>query len=261
MSALRTFLDVRIRMNILIAEDDRVSRTLLREILASDRSYEIAEAADGTEAWSRLEKGAVPDLCILDIIMPGLDGLEVLKRIRADDRLRGVKVILCTARNDRTSVTEAAALSVNHFIIKPYSSRTVLEQVRKVRNQLGGQRRVDAKALVCARLGIDSSTYGRLLQLLLEDAEAVAQAVSADSAGSDPKGPLVRLNALKGASMNLGANHVVAMLSSLELELSAEAPVEAGDVAGTSSRQARIGEKLDSLKAELAQLATEAERN
>lgn len=243
-------------MKILVVEDDRVSRTLLREILDADRSHELTEAADGEEAWSLLEKGPVPDLCILDIILPGLDGLEILKRIRADARLRDMKVILCTARNDRTTVTQAAALSVNYFIVKPYASRTVLEQVQKVRDRLDGSRRLESRTAVCDRLGIDSSTYVKLLRLLVEEVEVVARDVASAAAEGEAKTSLVRLNALKGAGMNLGASQLVGVLSSLELELSAD--VATGG--WTQEQQARIIELLGGLKVENDHLAHEVER-
>ena len=68
-------------MKILIAEDDELSRMLLRDILEKEPGYEVIEAADGQAAWKLLEDGLTPDLCILDVMMPFLDGIGLLKKI------------------------------------------------------------------------------------------------------------------------------------------------------------------------------------
>jgi two-component system, chemotaxis family, chemotaxis protein CheY len=211
-------------MKILIAEDDKVSRDLLREILTRDRSFEIKEAADGEEAWALLEQGLRPDLCILDIMMPNLDGLELLKRIRDDQRFKNTSVILCTALNDRTSVTQAAALSVSYFIIKPYTSKTVLDQVQKVKLRLGGPRRLESPSIVCERLGIGLSSYANLLRMLSDEVPVAIKSVEKGTAYGDLKTPLLKLNALKGAGMNLGANGLVGVVNAVEAELTTDAP-------------------------------------
>ena len=118
-------------MKILIAEDDAVSRLLLRKILASQPHCEVLEAANGLVAWDLLQHGPLPDLCILDIMMPELGGLELLKKIRRDERLKVLKVILCSALKDRQTVIQAAALGIRQYILKPFMSEFVLQQVEQ----------------------------------------------------------------------------------------------------------------------------------
>ena len=68
-------------MKILIAEDDPVSRRILEATLVK-WGYEVSVALDGTEAWEMLQRENAPSLAILDIMMPGIDGLEVCRRVR-----------------------------------------------------------------------------------------------------------------------------------------------------------------------------------
>jgi two-component system chemotaxis response regulator CheY len=255
-------------MKILIAEDDKVSRDLLREILARDRTHEITEAVDGTQAWSLLEDGLRPDLSILDITMPGIDGLDLLKRIREDSRLKSTSVILCTAINDRNTVNQAAALSVNYFIIKPYASKTVLDQVQKVKQRLGAPRRLENPTDVCERLGIGLRSYSHLLTLLTEEVPAVIQCVEKGTAHGEFKGSLLKLNALKGAGMNLGANGLVGVVSAIESELVTDAPSATASESEKMEQlckwaalhHKRALDHIAALKAESAYLITELKR-
>src|SRR5262249_46473737 len=97
-----------LRMKILVAEDDFPSRELLTEILTA-WGYEVLQAANGFEALGQLAHG-LPDLGLLDIQMPLLDGFGVIRQIRCDERYRSLRVIALTAyamREDRERATRA----------------------------------------------------------------------------------------------------------------------------------------------------------
>jgi CheY-like chemotaxis protein len=117
-------------MKILIAEDNAISQELLRKILVS-RGYEVVVAGDGRVAWDLLCQGLNPDLCILDIMMPTMSGLEVLQRIRKDPRFRRLKIILCSALRDRETIAQGATLGIEYYILKPFKPDLVLQQVEK----------------------------------------------------------------------------------------------------------------------------------
>jgi len=113
-------------MQVLIADDTPGIRQLLRHILAPQ--YAISEATDGVEALSQLRAGR-PQLAILDVSMPGLDGLTVCRQIRADRQLASTIVIVTTA--DRVASTERSALQAgaDAFLAKPFSPTHVVELV------------------------------------------------------------------------------------------------------------------------------------
>ncbi len=114
---------------ILIVEDDQLTRTLLRQILASNRSYEIVEARNGKLALSMIEAGLVPDLFIMDVMMPEMSGLELLQKIRADERFHSTEVIICSCVTDRNVIKRAASMQVD-FVVKPFSPEVVREKVK-----------------------------------------------------------------------------------------------------------------------------------
>jgi len=117
-------------MKILVAEDNAISQELLRKILLT-RGYEIVIAPDGRVAWDLLCQGLNPDLCILDIMMPNMSGLEVLQRIRKDNRFKKLKTILCSALRDRETIAQGATLGIEYYILKPFKPDIVLQQVEK----------------------------------------------------------------------------------------------------------------------------------
>lgn len=254
-------------MKLLIAEDDKTSRDLLREILAADRSTELKEAVDGAEAWALLEQGWRPDLCIFDIMMPNLDGLELLKKMRDDPRFKSINVILCTALNDRTTVTRAAALSVNYFLLKPYAREAVLAQVQKVKQSLSLPRRLDSPTMICERLAIGLSSYSTLLRSLTEEVPKTIHSIEKGTAEGDLKSPLLKLNALKGAGTRLGANGLVNVIGGIETDLTKDAPSSNTSEAEKTEQlcrwaglhHKRILDQLDELKTENRFLTSELE--
>jgi len=104
---------------VLVADDEPGMRVLVRATLESDR-YEVIEATDGDEAWALI--GAErPDLVVLDVMMPGRSGLELLEAIRQDPALRATKVVLLTAFRAQADVEAGLNAGADHYLTKPYS--------------------------------------------------------------------------------------------------------------------------------------------
>lgn len=113
-------------IKILIAEDNAVNRELLRELLES-RGYAVVEACDGSEALQLLE--TQPDILLLDIGMPKLDGFAVLQRIRENPRFAALPVLAVTAyamQGDREKVLNAG---FDGYLSKPVDARSLTEQL------------------------------------------------------------------------------------------------------------------------------------
>ncbi|MDC0358047.1 response regulator transcription factor [Oligoflexia bacterium] len=106
-------------MKILIADDDAISRKVLTMNLKK-WGYETVVAKDGTEAWEMLEGEAPPRMAILDWVMPGIDGLEICRRLRADETKRGIYVVLLTGKSDKSFVAQAIEVGVNDYMSKPF---------------------------------------------------------------------------------------------------------------------------------------------
>ena len=105
--------------DVLIAEDDRVSRRALESTL-SKWGHRVRVTNDGTEAWEAIQGPVVPALAILDWMMPGVNGLQLCRRIREGSRTRGVYVILLTARNGKESILEGLDSGADDYIVKPF---------------------------------------------------------------------------------------------------------------------------------------------
>ena len=106
-------------MKILIAEDDPVSRRILEATLVK-WGYEVSVALDGTEAWEMLQRENAPSLAILDIMMPGIDGLEVCRRVRQLPTTTPPYLILLTAMSSKDEVVSGIQAGANDYLSKPF---------------------------------------------------------------------------------------------------------------------------------------------
>jgi CheY-like chemotaxis protein len=104
---------------ILICDNEEILRDLVRASLA-DAGYELLEARDGYESLE-LARRERPDLIVLDMMMPGRSGIEVLSELRADAALADTPVVMLTARAQLGDQAAAAAAGVDRFVTKPFS--------------------------------------------------------------------------------------------------------------------------------------------
>jgi DNA-binding response OmpR family regulator len=119
------------KMKILVAEDDAVTRKILAVTLER-LGWDVVTAKDGDAAWQVFEtlkgKGA-PELAVLDWMMPGLEGIEICRRLRATPGFEFVYVILLTSRGDKQDLSEGLAAGANDYITK---SPSTLSSSRRV---------------------------------------------------------------------------------------------------------------------------------
>jgi two-component system chemotaxis response regulator CheY len=108
-------------MNILIAEDDAPSRHLLRSILTS-WGYAVTVAVDGDEAWNILCEPEHPTLLILDWMMPGIEGTEIVRRLRASEDMYPHYVIIMTSGTSENALALALGAGADDFIAKPFNN-------------------------------------------------------------------------------------------------------------------------------------------
>lgn len=116
--------------SILVADDDPDIRDLVVFKL-EQAGFEVRAVADGSAALTALED-LTPDLVVLDVMMPGLSGLDVLRQIRTMDRLDGVKVLLLTARARDADVDDGYNTGADEYVTKPFSPRELLHRVNSL---------------------------------------------------------------------------------------------------------------------------------
>jgi DNA-binding response OmpR family regulator len=115
---------------ILIVEDEKEIRDLLAHYLRKE-GYALSFAVDGDEGLSRA-RSEKPSLILLDILLPGRDGLEVLREIRADGEIARTPVIMLTAKGDETDRIVGLELGADDYVPKPFSPREVVARVRAI---------------------------------------------------------------------------------------------------------------------------------
>jgi DNA-binding response OmpR family regulator len=115
---------------VLITEDEPNIAESLTFILNRE-GYEVATAVDGEAALQRLRSDP-PDLMILDIMLPRLNGFEVLKQMKADPALHALPVVILTAKGQAHDRRMAEEIGANAFITKPFSNRDIIEQVGRL---------------------------------------------------------------------------------------------------------------------------------
>jgi sigma-B regulation protein RsbU (phosphoserine phosphatase) len=106
-------------MNVLIADDDRMAREILSRTLTR-MGFSVTAVADGAEAWQHLEGVTVPELAILDWMMPRMDGPEVLRRVRRERPLANLYLILLTSLESRSDVIAGLDAGADDYIVKPF---------------------------------------------------------------------------------------------------------------------------------------------
>jgi DNA-binding response OmpR family regulator len=119
------------RRRVLVVDDEANIREVLSQYLALD-GYVVAQAADGAEAL-RLAQSAPPDLIILDLMLPGIDGLEVCRRLRASS---AVPILMLTARSDEADKIEGFRAGSDDYVTKPFSPREVLLRVQAIMRRI-----------------------------------------------------------------------------------------------------------------------------
>ncbi len=135
---------------VLVVDDEPHIRAVLRGYLEAD-GFAVSEAADGEAAVRRLRDDA-PDLVLLDVMMPGTDGLEVLRQVRA---FSDVYVILLTARAEEVDKLVGLGVGADDYVTKPFSPREVTARVKAVLRRDRGMRDAGAAVLWFEGLTVD----------------------------------------------------------------------------------------------------------
>jgi len=124
-------------MKILIVDDFSTMRRIVKNLLRDLGFTNTSEADDGQTAWPLLQTGKF-DFLVTDWNMPGMDGLTLLKKVRADDKLSTMPVLLVTAEAKREQIVHAAQAGVNGYVVKPFTAITLKEKIEKIFERIDG---------------------------------------------------------------------------------------------------------------------------
>ncbi len=149
-------------MKALIAEDDITSRKVL-EILMKKWGYDVVSTRDGNEAWAALQAEDAPRLAILDWMMPGMDGIELCRRIRQEKRHHPMYIILLTALTNKEEIIVGLNAGADDYVAKPFDKDELSARIKV------GQRIIDLQSALADRIKElqDALTHIKTLQGLL----------------------------------------------------------------------------------------------
>ena len=120
------------KQSVLVVDDEPQARTMLRLILVR-AGFDVTEAKDGYEALDEVAR-ELPDLMLLDIMMPGIDGFYVCQHLRANERTKELPIIVLSAKTDAESIKRGKAVGANLYLTKPVSPDDLTRHVLEVIN-------------------------------------------------------------------------------------------------------------------------------
>ncbi|KAA0947286.1 response regulator [Pseudomonas sp. ANT_H14] len=118
-------------MKILIVDDFSTMRRIIKNLLRDLGFTNTVEADDGITAIPILNSGSI-DFLVTDWNMPGMTGIDLLRHVRADEKLRSLPVLMVTAEAKREQIIEAAQAGVNGYVVKPFTALALKEKIEKI---------------------------------------------------------------------------------------------------------------------------------
>ena len=113
---------------VLVVDDEESMLKIVRYAL-EEAGFRVETAPDAEEA-GRLVRSFRPDLVVLDVMLPGMNGFEVCQRIRGEPRWRGTRILMLTAKGRDTEVQKGLALGADAYVTKPFSTKDLVVQIR-----------------------------------------------------------------------------------------------------------------------------------
>jgi len=119
-------------LKLLVVDDSSTMRRIIKNTLARLGYKDILEGADGVEGWSQMDTNPDIDMLITDWNMPEMNGLELVKKVRADARFKDTPIIMVTTEGGKAEVITALKAGVNNYIVKPFTPQVLKEKLGAV---------------------------------------------------------------------------------------------------------------------------------
>ena len=119
-------------MKLLVVDDSSTMRRIIKNTLARLGYKDVLEGADGVEGWTQLDSNPDVEMLITDWNMPEMNGLELVKKVRADERFKDLPIIMVTTEGGKAEVITALKAGVNNYIVKPFTPQVLKEKLGAV---------------------------------------------------------------------------------------------------------------------------------
>lgn len=150
------------KKNILIVEDEPDAVELL-ELHLKNAGYDVTVAEDGEEALRKIHK-SIPDLVILDLMIPEINGLEVCKVIRKDPATESIPVVMCTAKASEIDKVLGLELGADDYITKPFSPRELVLRVKNLLKRNNKTQQPEKNKIRIGNITVDKSSHDVLVE-------------------------------------------------------------------------------------------------
>ena len=117
-------------MKVLVVEDDRSIQMVLELVLTRMAKCSVVAASDGPEGLAKIQTEK-PDIVLLDLMLPGMDGFEICQRVKADEATRLIPIIFLTAQPQPSFVARAMALGAAGYLVKPFDPVKIIDQINE----------------------------------------------------------------------------------------------------------------------------------
>jgi len=119
-------------LKLLVVDDSSTMRRIIKNTLARLGHKDILEGADGLQGWDQIDKNPDVEMLITDWNMPEMNGLELVKKVRADERFKDLPIIMVTTEGGKAEVITALKAGVNNYIVKPFTPQVLKEKLGAV---------------------------------------------------------------------------------------------------------------------------------
>ncbi len=140
------------KSRILIIEDEEDIRELVRYNLERE-GFCVAEAESGEEGLKKISK-KIPDLILLDLMLPGKDGMQICRELKQDEDTRGIPIVMMTARGEESDIVAGLELGAEDYIVKPFSPKVLMARVKTVLRRRASPEPADEAVLTIGDLMI-----------------------------------------------------------------------------------------------------------
>jgi len=128
-------------VKVLVVEDDRSIQMVLELVLTRTATCEVLLASEGREGLAMIQNRK-PDIVLLDLMLPNLDGFQICEAAKADEATRHIPIIFLTAQPQPSSIARAMALGAAGYIVKPFDPIKIIEQINEALSRVGAASRV-----------------------------------------------------------------------------------------------------------------------
>lgn len=117
-------------IRILLAEDDKLITSMLQHTISRE-GFEVIAVSDGREASRLIDSIDPPDFVLLDIMMPFMDGFELIEKIKGKDNWKDIPILVLTARTDSSDIVRALDMGANDYMSKPFEPEELIARIKR----------------------------------------------------------------------------------------------------------------------------------